>query len=309
MIDNSMSATKRQDLPTQVRLSPGLWVIATPIGNLEDFSPRGRAALAQADRILCEDTRRTRALTAHLGLDTLLVRFDRHTPQRQLQKWIEELSQTEGMSFALVSDAGTPGVSDPGANLVRLAHEAGVVVTPVPGPSAPLTLLSASGFESQHFAFYGFFPRKESERQEEIRKFKISDARIGIWFESPQRVLEVLNRFTPEISGARWIVGKELTKLHEKLFSGPGDFVLRAVQAEIESQGELGEWCFAVEKPPSVPVAQAASTWGLALECLIEAGVPPSDAARRISQKFGVSKGISKNEVYAAALVLAQRLK
>ena len=235
--------TKRQVLP------PGLWVVATPIGNLADLSPRCRSALEEADWILCEDTRRTLNLLRALGLPSegRLKRLDAHTEADSASYWIGKLQG--GARVALVSDAGTPVVSDPGAVLVGQAAAAGIRVTPLPGPSAVMTLLAASGFQGTAFTFRGFFPRKRGEQVQELAQaFRSAPhvSAIWIWFESPQRIeaaLETLSTHYPQVSVS---VGKELTKLFERIFHGTSIRVAEQVRAELEKEGTVGEWCFSI---------------------------------------------------------------
>ena len=211
-----MKETKRQDLPS------GLWVIATPIGNLADMAPRALQALEKADLILCEDTRRTAALLSALEIPHFTRRLDRldaHTESQRLPGWIEALE--EGKSLALVTDAGTPGVSDPGAILVEAARKAGVRITPFPGASAVSVLLSVAGFSETSFAFRGFFPRKIKEQEQELELALASKlVRVIIWFESPHRILDTLKVISQQNPEADLVVGKELTKIHEHLFYG-----------------------------------------------------------------------------------------
>jgi 16S rRNA (cytidine1402-2'-O)-methyltransferase len=296
-----MNPLKRQVFP------PGLWVVATPIGNLDDLSARARQALSDADAVLCEDTRRTSQLLAALGVSRPLERFDAHAGEARVEGLVRRL--VEGQSFALVSDAGTPGVSDPGARLVARAREAGVAVTPVPGPSAPVTLLSAAGFDETAFVFRGFFPRKAAEREAELglarESARLGLARVLVWFESPERVEEALLAVAGFEPGARVFAGKELTKLHERFFSGDAREAAAQVGAELEAQGKRGEWCFAVRMPERAGGEESESSeWVKALHCLLNAQVSASTAAREVSQQFGVPK----NRAYKEALKIADAL-
>ncbi len=293
-----MKDTKRQVLP------PGLWVVATPIGNLQDMTPRAQQALEEANLIFCEDTRRTAVLISALGMSESrsllkrLVRLDQHTGDRQIEEWVEKLQ--EGAQFALVTDAGTPAVSDPGAQFVKKAKESGVRMTPIPGPSAVITLLSVAGFQSGAFTFRGFFPRKTPERKAELellsRASKISQ--IYLWFESPLRISESLQTVAELFPDVEIVVGKELTKLHERIFSGLSPHVSQAVQEEIEKVGAVGEWCFAIEFSNPIQCRSAEETemvekewsWQKALHCLLSAGVSLTDSAQSISQNFGISR-------------------
>jgi 16S rRNA (cytidine1402-2'-O)-methyltransferase len=281
--------------------------VATPIGNLEDLSPRARQALEEAAAVLCEDTRRTAQLMARLGLSRPLERLDAHSGPERIDVVAARLCA--GESLALVSDAGTPAISDPGARLVARARELGVTITPVPGPSAPVTLLSAAGFEETAFAFRGFFPRKNKERDEELGRLRESArlgvARVFVWFESPERVLEALERVAALLPEARVVAAKELTKLHERIFAGNSAQTLAQARDEIGREGARGEWCFAALVPEAEPATRdsdESSDWVKALHCLLNAQVSASVAARQVSQQFGVTR----NRAYAKALELAQ---
>lgn len=282
-------------------------MVATPIGNLEDLSGRARQALEEAQAVLCEDTRRTSQLMSALGLSKRLERLDAHAGAERIEAVAQRLAA--GESLALVSDAGTPGISDPGARLVARARELGVSVTPLPGPSAPVTLLSVAGFEETSFVFRGFFPRKAGERASELKAAR-EGARLGlgrlfVWFESPERIEEALAFFAQAEPRARVVAAKELTKLHERFFAGDAQKACEAVKAEIASQGARGEWCFAVRLPEpeaiAAPSEDESSDWVKALHCLLNAQVSASVAAKQVSQQFGVPR----NRVYEAAVKLA----
>jgi 16S rRNA (cytidine1402-2'-O)-methyltransferase len=292
-------------------------VIATPIGNLSDISDRARLALKHASRILCEDTRRTAQLLEALSISRddgerfQLERSDAFASPSQLEKaiaWIEE-----GENLALVTDAGTPAISDPGAALVQLAHQRGVRVTPIPGASAVTALLSASGFGETAFSFRGFFPRKPSERVEEVKvilEVLKSGPRVQIWFESPQRILETLQALHEGLSEkselTRVCVAKELTKAYEKIFSGTASEVLAEVRSHVADEGEKGEWCFAILLPQfesETSEHDDSSDWVKTLACMLNISeeIPPlraSEAAQRVSQYFGIPKKV----VYEKAL-------
>jgi 16S rRNA (cytidine1402-2'-O)-methyltransferase len=299
----------------------GLWIVATPIGNLEDLTERARAALEQADEIVCEDTRRTSQLLNAIGLSGhgKLSRLDAHSTQGQLEKVLAKLE--EGLSIALVTDAGTPSVSDPGSAFVALAHKHGVQVTPIPGVSAVPTLLSVSGFSGTSFCFRGFFPRKAGDQSKELEmiaasaRSSLSNSPCGIfiWFESPNRIEETLKAFVSSTqtgvvaAGSKLCVAKEFTKVHEQIWTGSPSEVLDQVRAHLQKEGERGEWVFGVQLEASSSSAlnskgnfDESSEWVKALHCLIDAGISASEAAKKVSQYFGVAK----KEVYEVALQL-----
>lgn len=324
---------KRQDLPDSSKsrvsepprgLPRGLWVVATPIGNLSDISERARQALSHADRILCEDTRRTAQLLQALGIQCSsartegrfhLERTDAYASEGHLREalsWLEA-----GENIALVTDAGTPAISDPGAHLVYLAQVAGVQVTAVPGASAVTSLLSLAGFGETSFLFRGFFPRKPSERISELKVtlevFRASGNRVFIWFESPQRIIECIEAihevFAQEAPGARLCVAKELTKAYEKVFVGDSAKVLENLRAHLLEEGARGEWSVALLLPCLDNLqnhSEQSSDWVKALQCILDSSdnIPPrsaSDVARRVSHYFGIPKKI----VYEAALKIS----
>ena len=292
-----MNIKKRQILP------PGLWVVATPIGNLGDLTERAQQALEEAEVILCEDTRRTSQLLSVLGLSKTLERLDAHATDKQLARVIQAL--TDGQSFALVTDAGTPAISDPGARIVSLAHGAGIRVTPVPGVSAVMTLLSVAGLEETEFCFRGFFPKKTKEKKEELALAASAKvARIFVWFEAPGRVLDTVEQIALEWPEAQVVAGKELTKLHEKVLVGTASEVAKLLAAELNLEGERGEWCLIVRFAVTTVLGpEESSDWVKALRCLMEEGVSASQSAKRVSQTFGVTKKI----VYEMAVSIAGR--
>jgi 16S rRNA (cytidine1402-2'-O)-methyltransferase len=300
-----MSETKRQDLP------PGLWVVATPIGNLGDLSPRARAALEEADALLCEDTRTTQTLLSACGIRRepgSLLRLDAHAEKKGLEEILGRLQS--GESLALVSDAGTPGVSDPGARLVAQAREAGIKIIPVPGPSAVAALISVLGAAETPFTFRGFFPRKPGERERELELVAANTrvSRAYAWFESPHRIVEALQAVAGTLPSAQVLAAKEMTKFHEKYSFGEAEAVAGAVAAEISAEGPRGEWCFAIVLPETQagsgshgPETGESSDWVKALRCLLDAGVSASEAAKQVSHHFG----IAKNTAYSRSLELS----
>ena len=206
---------------------PGkLVVIATPLGHLDDLSPRAREALRDADCIACEDTRRTAVLLARFQIDTPLVSCHKFNESARLEPLLRKLA--EGRTVALVSDAGTPGVSDPGALLVRAAIGAGHVVSPVPGPSAVTALLSVSGLPADRFLFEGFLPHRAGERRRVLRKLSGVDRPLVI-YETPHRIRDALEDIRVILGERPLVLGRELTKLHETILHGTAAELLDAL--------------------------------------------------------------------------------
>jgi len=199
-----------------------LTLVATPIGNLGDLSPRAVEALAVADVVACEDTRRTGRLLQHAGVDGVrLMRLDAHTEERAAQRVVACLD--EGQQVAVVTDAGTPGISDPGERLVKIALAAGHQVTVVPGPAAPVAALVVSGLPTQRWCMEGFLPRKGQERKQRLAEIA-AEERTTVLFESPKRVAatvaDLLELCGPDRPMA---IVREVTKLHEEVFRGSLD--------------------------------------------------------------------------------------
>lgn len=216
---------------------PGkLIVVATPIGNLDDLSARAQAAFAQADLIACEDTRHTGRLLAHLAIKKPLVSLHEHNERQRLPRLLADLE--EGKVIAVASDAGTPLLSDPGFLLVREAAARGIRIEPIPGPSALLTALVASGLPPYPFTFAGFPPPKSGKR----RTFYKEWANLGhtlIFFESPHRLLASLEDALTELGDRRVAVARELTKLHEEILRGTLTEVLETLRARASLKGEF----------------------------------------------------------------------
>ncbi len=301
----------RMDSENRQYLQPGLWVVATPIGNLQDLSPRAKDALATATEIWCEDTRRTRVLLSALGISTPLKRVDdahlapaqvRDTALR-LKSVLENSNSGLSNSVALVSDAGTPGISDPGAALVRAARELGIPVTPIPGPSVLAAFWSASGAQSRRLEFHGFAPRKKEEfGAQVVSEKKAENGAFFTFFESPHRLETTLLTLADHAPEAYLVVCKELTKIYERWFSGGAREVTNAVSRELTASGPRGEWVFGFEFPAANEITQTEKKqpeiWEITLESLVTCEVKVSVAVREVSQRFGVNR----NLVYERAL-------
>jgi 16S rRNA (cytidine1402-2'-O)-methyltransferase len=271
--------------------APRLTLVATPIGNLDDLSPRAAAALREADLVACEDTRRTRVLMQRVGGRAELMSVHQHNEAERTAIILERIRS--GEAVALVSDAGTPAVSDPGARIVAAAHNAGLEVSMIPGPSAVTAALAASGMGGGQFAFVGFFPRKPGELRELLDAYDALRVPL-VGFESPNRagrLLDVLAERDPERQVA---ICRELTKLHEEVIRCPAS----------EASARLGTTVRGEVTLVLAPTAAADRAPDLdpALELLARSGVGPRSAAEIIAA-LGVAP---KNTAYAAALELAK---
>ena len=222
---------------TATTQTPGrLLVVATPIGNLEDLSPRALAALREANLVLCEDTRRTGNLFARYGVTTQRVSCHEHNEFRRIPEMLERLAA--GETLALVSDAGTPGVSDPGRLLAAAVAAAGFRVEPIAGPSAVAAILSISGFPAIPFSFLGFPPSRHGERSRWYARFAPRDE-TRILFESPFRIVASLEEMARAWSDPQVCLGRELTKLHEEVLRGPASVVAALLAKRPGIKGEI----------------------------------------------------------------------
>jgi 16S rRNA (cytidine1402-2'-O)-methyltransferase len=265
-----------------------LYVVATPIGNLEDISPRAIRILGEVDLIACEDTRHTRKLLDRYGISRPSVSYHEHNEQPRAAELLGDLQA--GKNVALVSDAGTPLIADPGYRLVEQAREQGVTVTPVPGPCALIAALSASGLPTDSFLFHGFLPPKQGQRRKLLRELKLLEATL-IFYEAPHRILETLEDIAATLGERRVVLARELTKIHEEFLRGTPAELQSALAERSSVKGEI-----------TIMVARGASSESesddtpleAAVEKLIEAGVPRMEALKTVARK----RGLSKREVY-----------
>ncbi len=213
-----------------------LHVVATPLGNLDDLSPRARATLAAAARIACEDTRRTAKLLERFRVATPTLSCHRFNERERLEPVLELLRS--GGDVALVSDGGTPGISDPGALLVAAALDEGLRVSPVPGPTAVAALLSASGLPADRFVFDGFLPHRAGERRRRLRELA-RETRTVVVLETPHRITAALRDVAAIFGGRTIVLGRELTKIHETILRGTAEALLRQFEASVPARGEI----------------------------------------------------------------------
>ena len=274
-------------------LAPGLYVVATPIGNLGDLTIRALSTLAAADTVLCEDTRTTGHLCERFAIRAPLRPYHEHNAARVRPGILARLK--EGARIALVSDAGMPLVSDPGYRLVRAAVDAGIMVTACPGPSAVLTGLALSGLPTDRFAFLGFLPQKSGERRKLF-------AEVGGWratlifFESPHRIVAALTDIAEAMPSRPVAMTRELTKLHEEVLRGTASEIAATLESRPSIKGEI---TLLVGPPGGEAEAVSAETLDAAIAAAV-AAMPASKAAADLSKRFG----LSKKDVYARILAL-----
>ncbi len=275
-------------------VEPGvLYLVATPIGNLADMSPRAVAVLKGVDVIACEDTRHARKLLDHFGVRQRVVALHEHNEASRVATVAEWLS--EGQSVALISDAGTPAISDPGSLLVRRLVDMGYRVSPIPGACAAIAALSASGLDSTHFWFEGFLPAKAQSRAARLQVLAAQPATL-IFYEAPHRIRAMLEAVRAHLGESRRaVVGRELTKRFETLVSGDLGYLAAAVQSgEIPERGE-----FVVLVEGAALVETSAEASGVAVEqlltVLLAEKAPPSMIARVLTKLTPMKR----NEAYA----------
>ena len=217
--------------------APALYIVATPIGNLEDITLRAVRVLKEVNVIACEDTRQTQKLLSHYGITTRTVSYHEHNEIMRSAELVKEMQ--EGASVALVTDAGMPGISDPGYRLISLAIRHRVPVVPIPGASAFLAALVASGLPTDSFRFSGFLPAKRGERREALEAIKMSP-RTQVFYETPHRIVEALTDVVEVLGNARHVViAREVTKLHEEFLRGRAGEVLETLKARDGVKGEI----------------------------------------------------------------------
>ncbi len=275
------------------RLAPGLYIVATPIGNLGDITLRALAALSGADLIACEDTRVTRKLLDRYGIAKPLAAYHDHNAEEVRPKLLRRLA--EGAAIALVSDAGTPLISDPGFKLVRAAREAGCPVTALPGPSALLAALSIAGLPTDQFYFAGFLPAKETARRARIAELAGIPATL-VLFETGPRIAAALADLAAGLGNREAALCRELTKLHEEVRRGD----LPSLAESCAARERRGEIVLVIAPPQTPPRPSAADTDALLRHAL--GRVSLKDAVAEVAAQTGVSR----RELYRRALALAK---
>ena len=288
---------KRQKMPDRGQvasdLEPGLYLVGTPIGNLEDITLRALRILKEVDVIACEDTRQTQKLLNHFAIQARTTSYHEHNEMTRSAELVKEIQ--EGTRVALVSDAGMPGISDPGYRLVTLAIRHRIQVVPVPGASAFLAALVASGLATDSFRFSGFLPAKHGERRAVLESMKNS-SETQVFYEAPHRILEALADLVEILGNTRGVVvAREVTKLHEEFLRGSAGKVLEQLKARETVKGEITLLIGKAEEK-SAEAAKAGRT-------SVRQRVEQIMAEEKIDQKAALKKvakerGISKSEAY-----------
>lgn len=289
-IDSGESAREAGSRP----LAPGLYLVATPIGNLEDITLRALRVLKSADRIACEDTRQTQKLLNYYGIATPTLSVHEHNEAERAVELVEALRG--GACIAVVSDAGMPGISDPGMHLTQAAIAAGIAVYPIPGANAALSALVASGLSTERFLFEGFLPAKSSARQSRLQALRagLAEPMTVVLYEAPHRIEETLADVAAVFGvSCRAVLARELTKLHEEFLRG----AVEEISASLKERDRIrGEMVLLIDAPPLSP--DDAHRTAPLLERIAEIekseGLNEMDALKRIAKE----RGVSKSELY-----------
>jgi 16S rRNA (cytidine1402-2'-O)-methyltransferase len=283
----SVKHERDQDRP----LAPGLYLVATPIGNLEDITLRALRILRSVDRIACEDTRQTQKLLNHFDIRTPTVSYHMHNELTRTEELAEELKR--GARIAVVSDAGTPGIADPGGQIAAAAIAAGVAVFPVPGANAAISGLIASGLPAERFTFHGFLPAKAGQRKTALEAL-LRDGTTHIFYEAPHRIVDTLADIEGVFGTAQHVViARELTKLHEEFLRGPVGELRAQLAARPSIRGEI----VLLLAPEAAKKAATPQKLSIALEvaALMKAeGIGEMDALKRVARE----RGMGKSEAY-----------
>jgi 16S rRNA (cytidine1402-2'-O)-methyltransferase len=283
-----------KDAVSAITPRPALYLVGTPIGNLEDITLRALRVLKEADVIACEDTRQTKKLLNHYGITTRTVSYHEHNEMTRAAELVKDLQ--EGTSVALVTDAGMPGISDPGFRLISLAIRHHVPVVPIPGASAFLAALVASGLPTDSFRFSGFLPPKRGERRAALESVKASP-RTQVFYEAPHRIVEALADVVEVLGKDRHVViAREVTKLHEEFLRGRAGEVLETLKSR---DGVKGEITLLIGKAEEEARGGADAT----VRPSVRQRVEQIMAEEKIDEKAALKKvakerGISKSEAY-----------
>ena len=275
------------------RLAPGLYIVATPIGNLEDITLRALRVLRQADLIACEDTRHTQKLLNHFGITTPTQSYHEHNEARRAQDLVERIAG--GGSVALVSDAGMPGISDPGAHVIQAAVARRLKVVAIPGPSALVTALVTSGLPTERFHFVGFLPARSGERRNMLEELaNVTDTLI--FYEAPHRIGEMLLDLEDQFGSDRQVViARELTKVHEEFLRGTAAELAKELAKRATTKGEIT--VVVSGKSESQPMeGSKADLVERIRELMVSQSLEERDALKRAAREFGLSKSETYRE-------------
>jgi len=274
---------------------PALYLVATPIGNLEDITLRALRVLRGVDLIACEDTRQTRKLLDHYGIPTRTVSYHEHNEMTKAAELVMDLEK--GAKIALVTDAGMPGISDPGFRLITLAIRHHVPVVPIPGASAFLAALVASGLPTDSFRFSGFLPAKRGERRTLLEGIR-SSPRTQVFYEAPHRLVDSIEDIVAVLGPDRHVViAREVTKIHEEFLRGPAAGILETLKSRGDVKGEITLLIAKAEGPTQSLAAERVSIRQRVDQIMSEEKIDEKAALKRLAKEMGVSKSEAYREL------------
>jgi 16S rRNA (cytidine1402-2'-O)-methyltransferase len=277
-----------QDKP----LAPGLYLVATPIGNLDDITLRALRVLTQADKIACEDTRQTQKLLNHFAIQTPTISYHLFNEAGRAEQLVAELKS--GARIAIVSDAGTPGIADPGEQLTKAAIAAGVAVFPIPGANAAISALVASGLGAETFTFHGFLASKSGARRTQLELLP-RGAHTHVFYETPHRILEALTDIESLFGPKQHVViARELTKLHEEFLRGAVSELHKTLSSRAQVRGEI---VLLFTLPEAAQAPQLQSIHAAVKALMQQEGIPEKDALKRIARERNISKSDAYREL------------
>jgi 16S rRNA (cytidine1402-2'-O)-methyltransferase len=289
-----MALDKTKSREDRSALSAGLYLVATPIGNLEDITLRAMRVLKEADLIACEDTRQTQKLLNHYGVSTRTTSYHEHNEMTRAAELVVDLEQ--GARIALVTDAGMPGISDPGFRLISLAIRHHVPVVPIPGASAFLSALVASGLPTDSFRFSGFLPAKRGQRRQVLESI-LESARTQVFYEAPHRVREALEDIVEILGGQRHVViAREVTKIHEEFLRGHAEQVLETLKARGDIKGEITLLIGKMEATEQKALPSRVSIRQRVEQIVAEEKLDEKAALKKVAREMGMSKSEAYRE-------------
>jgi len=274
---------------------PALYLVATPIGNLEDITLRALRVLRGVDLIACEDTRQTRKLLDHYGIPTRTVSYHEHNEMTKAAELVMDLEK--GAKIALVTDAGMPGISDPGFRLITLAIRHHVPVIPIPGASAFLAALVASGLPTDSFRFSGFLPAKRGERRTLLESVR-SSPRTQVFYEAPHRLVDSIEDIVAVLGPDRHVViAREVTKIHEEFLRGPAAGILETLKSRGDVKGEITLLIGKAERSEQIAAQPGLSVRERLNQIISEEKVDEKAALKKLAKEMGVSKSEAYREL------------
>lgn len=279
-----------------------LFVVATPIGNLSDITERAKRTLKEVDYILCEDTRTSLKLLNSLNIKNKLVSYHKFNEKEKVNSIIKDLKNNK--NIAIISDAGTPCISDPGEIIVKKARENNIPVIGIGGISASITALSVSGLNTDKFTFHGFFPRDNKDKKSKITELINSETLTHIFYESPRRIIKTLEYIKDSLGNVKVSVSKELTKMHEKNYYGDIENVLNKMNKD--EKIESGEYTFIIEKEIKTEENETLSIEALLIEEIVKNNISLKEAIDLINKKYDT---LSKKDIYNKSLNLKDILR